>query len=84
MRPGALSDLTSTFFNESEAALRGILPASKADLQNSHAKLLDLIAGLTSAIAAADKRIAYLESQVEDSKVPKDAHSYALPFEKGT
>ena len=62
----------------------GILPASKADLQNSDAKLLDLIAGLTSANAAADKRITYLESQLDHSKVPKDTHSCALPFEKNT
>ena len=80
MRSGALNGLTSTFLNESEATLRGFLPASKADVQ----KLLDLIAGLTSANAAADKRIAYLESQLDHPKVPMDIHSYSRPFEKNT
>ena len=56
--------------------MRGVLPASKADLQKSDVKLLDLIAGLSNAIATdeaelaqQDKRIAYLESQIDLNKV---------------
>ena len=71
LRTRALNDFASIFFNESEAALLGVVPASKADLQKAVVKLLDLISGLSGAIAAADIRIAYLESQIDLSKVPK-------------